>query len=57
VLVVELPGRARRHGLFLKMMRDEGRVRLFDGRFAPWPVSPLNDTPRVAATMRQRLGF
>jgi mitochondrial fission protein ELM1 len=57
VLVVELPGRARRHGLFLKMMCDEGRVRMFDGRFAPWPVSPLNDTPQVAATMRQRLGF
>lgn len=57
VLVAELPGRSRRQGLFLKMMRDEGRVRLFDGRFAPWPVTPMNDTPEAAATMRRRLGL
>jgi mitochondrial fission protein ELM1 len=57
VLVAELPGRSRRQGLFLKMMCDEGRVRLFEGRFAPWPVTPLNDTPEAAATMRQRLGL
>lgn len=57
VLVAELPGRSRRQGLFLKTMRDEGRVRLFGGRFAQWKVSPLNDTPQAAATMRQRLGF
>src|ERR1700749_2478640 len=44
VVVVELPGRSRRQGLFLKLMRDEGRVRLFDGRFSRWRVSPLNDT-------------
>jgi mitochondrial fission protein ELM1 len=57
VLVAELPGRSRRQGLFLKMMCDEGRVRLFDGRFAPWPAAPMNDTPEAAATMRQRLGL
>jgi mitochondrial fission protein ELM1 len=57
VLVVELPGQARRHGQFLKLMCDAGRVRLFDGRFAPWPVTPMNDTPEAAATMRRRLGL
>jgi mitochondrial fission protein ELM1 len=57
VLVAELPGRSRRQGLFLKMMLDEGRARLFDGRFAPWPVTPLNDTPLAAMTMRRRLGL
>jgi mitochondrial fission protein ELM1 len=55
VLVAELPGRSHRQGLFLKTMCDEGRVRLFDGRFAPWPVTPINDTPEAAAIMRQRL--
>jgi mitochondrial fission protein ELM1 len=44
VLVAALPGRSRRQGLFLKMMCDEGRVRMFDGRFAPWRVTPMNDT-------------
>ncbi len=57
VLVAELPGRSRRQGLFLKLMCDEGRVRLFDGRFAPWRVTPINDTQEAAATMRQRLGL
>jgi uncharacterized protein len=57
VLVAELPGRSHRQGLFLKMMCDEGRVRLFDGRFSLWPVTPMNDTPEAAAIMRQRLGL
>ena len=57
VLVAELPGRSRRQGLFLKTMCDEGRVRMFDGRFCQWPVSPIDDTPEVAATMRRRLGI
>jgi mitochondrial fission protein ELM1 len=57
VMVAALPGRSRRQGLFLRLMCDEDRIRWFDGRFAPWPVSPLNDTPAVAAAMRQRLGL
>ncbi|MSP02385.1 MAG: hypothetical protein EXR07_15235 [Acetobacteraceae bacterium] len=57
VLVAELPGSSRRQGLFLRTMRDEGRIRRFDGRFAPFPVTPMNDTPEAAAIMRQRLGL
>jgi mitochondrial fission protein ELM1 len=57
VMVATLPGRSRRQGLFLRMMTDEGRVRLFDGRYAPWPVQPMNDTPLAAAEMRHRLGL
>jgi mitochondrial fission protein ELM1 len=57
VLVAALPGRSRRQAMFLKLMRDEDRVRMFDGRFSRWPVTPLNDTPEAAATMRRRLGI
>lgn len=57
VLIATLPGRSRRQGLFLKMMCDEGRVRLFDGRFSPWRVTPMNDTPEAAAAVRRRLGL
>ncbi|MFO1023824.1 MAG: mitochondrial fission ELM1 family protein [Acetobacteraceae bacterium] len=57
VMVAPLPGKSRRQGLFLKTMLDEGRVRLFDGRFAAWPVAPLNDTPLAAAEMNRRLGL
>ncbi len=57
VLVADLPGRSRRQELFLKLMRDADRVRPFDGRFAAWPVTAMNDTPEAAATMRRRLGL
>jgi uncharacterized protein len=57
VVVAPLPGRSRRQTLFLRTMMDAGRVRLFDGRFVQWPVSPLNDTPEAAGEMRRRLGF
>jgi hypothetical protein len=57
VRIAELPGRSRRQSLFLRTMTDEGRVRPFEGHFAPWPVTPLNDTPLAAAEMRRRLGL
>jgi uncharacterized protein len=57
VMVAPLPGKSRRQALFLKTMMNEGRVRLFDGRFAAWPVAPLNDTPLAAAEMKRRLGL
>ncbi len=57
VMFAPLPGRSRRHGLFIQTMQDAGRVRPFEGRYAPWPVTPLNDTPEAAAEMRRRLAF
>ena len=57
VMFAPLPGKARRHELFLGIMRDAGRIRPFEGRYAPWNVSPLNDTPGAAAEMCRRLGL
>ena len=57
VMFAPLPGRWARHGLFLKPLLDEDRVRPFEGRFSSWNVAPLNDTPEAAAEMRRRLGF
>lgn len=57
VMFAALPGRSRRQQIFLSTMMDAGRVRPFDGRYAPWRVAPLNDTPEAAAEMRRRLGF
>lgn len=57
VMFVPLPGRSSRQGLFIQTMRDAGRIRPFEGRYAPWPVAPLNDTPEAAAEMRRRLAF
>jgi mitochondrial fission protein ELM1 len=57
VLLAELPGRSRRVGLFLDMLRREGRVRRFAGRLETWAASPLDDTAWAAAQMRRRLGF
>lgn len=57
VMIVPLPGDSARQRIFLRVMRAEGRVRAFQGRYDPWPVSPLNDTPEVAHEMRLRLGL
>lgn len=57
VMFVALPGSSRRQGAFLKTMMNEDRIRPFEGRFATWPVAPLNDTPAAAAEMRRRLGL
>jgi mitochondrial fission protein ELM1 len=57
VMFAPLPGSWRRHGLFLKPLLDEGRIRPFEGRFSTWTVVPLNDTPEAAAEMRRRLGL
>jgi uncharacterized protein len=55
VMFATLPGAWRRQGLFLKPLLEEDRIRPFEGRFASWPVSPLNDTPEAAAEVRRRL--
>jgi mitochondrial fission protein ELM1 len=57
VLLAELPGRSRRVSLFLDGLRQEHRVRNFDGRLQTWPVTPIDDTFMAAAEMRRRLGF
>lgn len=57
VMVASLPGRSRRQALFLRTLADEGRVRPFEGRFASWKATPLNDTPLAAAEMRHRLAI
>ena len=57
VMVAALPGRSRRIELFVRTMRQAGRVRRFDGRLEQWQTQPLDDTPAVAQEMRRRLGM
>jgi mitochondrial fission protein ELM1 len=57
VMIASLPGSWRRQTLFLQPLLDADRIRPFDGRFATWNVSPMNDTPLAAAEMRRRLGL
>lgn len=57
VLVAELPGRSRRIGLFLRDLMEAGRIRRFEGRLDLWPVTPLDDTDRIADELRRRLGL
>lgn len=56
VMFAPLPGKSRRQGIFIDTMIKAGRIRPFEGKFTPWPVAPLNDTPMVAAEMCRRLG-
>jgi mitochondrial fission protein ELM1 len=57
VMSVALPGKSRRIGLFVGGLIDDGRVRPYQGRFETWPVSPINDTPEMAAEMCRRFGY
>ena len=57
VLVAELPGRSRRVGLFLRALRDVGRIRPFNGRLEWYDAQPLDDTLEAGHEMRRRLGF
>ena len=57
VLLVELPGRSRRIGLFTRFLIEDGRVRRFSGRLEHWPVEPVNDTGAVAAELCCRFGY
>ena len=57
VMVAALPGRSRRIELFVRTMREAGRVRSYGGRFEHWQTQSLDDTPAVAHEMRRRLGM
>ena len=57
VLIAPLPGRSQRQGAFLQGLIDDGRVRLYQGRFDQWPVAPLDDTAEAAAEMCRRFGY
>lgn len=57
VAVYPLPGRSRRIRLFLEALRDADRVRFLEETLQPWSVTPLNDTPMVAAEVSRRIGL
>ena len=57
VMVMPLPGRSRRIGLFLGDLVDAGRIRTFNGRLEHWAVTPLDDTSAIADEMCRRLAL
>lgn len=54
VLVIGLPGRSRRIADFVQTLAEAGRVRPFRGEWAPWAVTPLDDTDRGAEEVSRR---
>ena len=57
VHVARLPGRSNRLGRFVDELVADGYLRWFDGQFPSWTYEPLNEMPRVAALVKQRLGL
>jgi mitochondrial fission protein ELM1 len=52
------PGRVRgRPRAFLDALLARGRIRAMDTRLAAFDVQPLRETARVAAQLRERLGW
>jgi len=57
VLLADLPGRSKRIRAFLDGLRQEDRVRPFNGRLEMWPVTPIDDTAAAGAEVARRLGL
>jgi uncharacterized protein len=55
VHIIDLPGRARRHGRFLDDLADAGITRPFDGTLESWSYEPIYDSGRVAAAVQRLL--
>ena len=55
VHVARMAGGSRRLARFQASLREDGIVRLFDGRLAQWRYEPVNETPRIAAEVRWRM--
>ncbi|WP_147162341.1 mitochondrial fission ELM1 family protein [Pararhodospirillum oryzae] len=58
VYTLPMPGGSARHARFLADLRGQGFIRPFGGALEPWsPPAPLDEAARVAALVRQRLGW
>ena len=56
VYVATMDGGSARFDAFHALLREEGVTRPFNGTLASWSYEPLNDTPRIAAEIRRRIG-
>ena len=56
VYVAEMAGGSRRLRGSTPRSWKGGIVRPFDGRLAQWRYEPVNETPRIAAEVRRRMG-
>lgn len=56
VYVFDLDGGSRKFRAFHRRLRDRGITRRFSGELAQWTYETLDDTARVAETIRRRLG-
>ena len=54
--VAKMAGGSRRLAQFHASLREGSIVRPFDGRLAQWRYEPVNETPRIAAEVRRRMG-
>jgi mitochondrial fission protein ELM1 len=57
VHVFDLPGGNAKFKRFHTLLRDEGVTRPFTGNPAHWTYPPFDDTARIGAKIRQRMGL
>ena len=55
VYAARMAGGNRRLRRFQALLREEGALRLFDGRLEEWSYEPVDDTARIAGELRRRL--
>lgn len=57
VMIIPLPGKSKRISLFVDYMRQEKRVRYFNGQLEDWLTGPLDDTEEVVFQVKERLSL
>lgn len=55
VYAARMAGGNRRLARFQSALREDGILRLFEGRLEEWRYEPVNETPRIAADIRRRM--
>ena len=56
VYAARMAGGNRRLARFQAALREDGVLRLFEGRVEEWGYEPVDETPRIAAEIRRRMG-
>lgn len=57
VYIVELPGGDSKFTRLHNSLKQRGIARVFTGEIAQWTYEPLNETARIAALIRNKLGL
>ncbi|CAK7193165.1 hypothetical protein COMNV_01378 [Commensalibacter sp. Nvir] len=57
VMIIPLPGKSKRIFAFIQSLIGLKRIKIFNGDFVSWNVSPLDDTEEIVYQVKKRLNI